>query len=129
MERSRWGEGDRTSQSPPPMTTEPPLPESAGGEAFDPEDLESPIVPGYLTLELDVSDLQGFTMEADLASHQMDWEMHSAQDPEVSDFEFAELLDLEEPTLPGYLTLEIDLNASGDAPATQSPNDEHRSKP
>ena len=40
--------------------------------------------------------------------------MDGGQEPEVWSLDMPELLELEEATLPGYLTLEIDLNALGE---------------
>jgi hypothetical protein len=128
MERSRHGEGhhEHMSQPLPPvdkwdqhLTTEPPVLEASGEDAAERENLEPPTLPGYLTLELDVSDLQAFMPDADAASTQPDWEMDGSQAPEES-------------TPPGYLTLEIDLNALEDgAPWRASHNaisDEPRRK-
>jgi hypothetical protein len=83
------------------LTTEPPVLEASGEDVAERENLEPPTLPGYLTLELDVSDSQAFMPEADAASTQPSWEMDGSQAPEES-------------TLPGYLTLEIDLNALED---------------
>jgi hypothetical protein len=75
MERSRRGEGnDHTSQPLPPvgkadqrLTTELPVPGAAAEDLSDLEDLDTPTIPGYLTLEeLDVSDFQGVAPEAEL---------------------------------------------------------------
>ena len=65
MERSRRGEGDeKTAQSLPPVgklnqhvTTEPPVPEASGEGPAERENSEPPTLPGYLTLELDLSAL------------------------------------------------------------------------
>ncbi len=65
MERSRRGEGDeKTAQSLPPVgklnqhvTTEPPVPEASREEPAERENSEPPTLPGYLTLELDLSAL------------------------------------------------------------------------
>ena len=142
MERSRHGEGnEHTTQPLPPvgkadqrLTTEPPVPEVSAEELSDLEDLDTPTIPGYLTLEeLDVSDFQGFASEVGVAPPQTDWGMHGRQDPEAPSLEFPELFEPEEGTISGYLTLEIDLNALADDLPGQSPNnvesDEHRGKP
>src|SRR5712692_697036 len=114
MEHSRCGEGnDHTSQPLPPvgkadqrLTTEPPVPEASAEDLSALEDLDTPTIPGYLTLEeLDVSDFQGFAPEAEAAPTQTDWGMHGHQDPEAPSLEFRELFEPEEPTIPGYLTL------------------------
>ena len=63
---------------------------------------------------LDVSDLRAFRLETDPVSTQPAWEMDGGQEPEVWSLDMPELLALEEATLPGYLTLEIDLNALGE---------------
>ena len=131
MECSRHSEGhEHTSQPLPlvhqldqPLTTEPSVPEVSVEELAAREHSESPPLPGYLTLELDVSDFQAFMPETDAASIQPDWEMYGCHDPEVLSLDVPELLKPEESTLPGYLTLEIDLNALGDmAPWRSSHN-------
>jgi hypothetical protein len=131
MERSRRSEGhENTSQSLPPvgkldqhLTTEPLVPEASGEERAERENSEPPTLPGYLTLELDVSDFQMLMPEAGAASTQPDWDMDGCQDPEVLSLDLPELFEPEEPTPPGYLTLEIDLNALGDmAPCRSSHN-------
>jgi len=142
MERSRRGEGnDHTSQPLPPvgkadqrLTTELPVPGAAADDLSDLEDLDTPTIPGYLTLEeLDVSDFQGVAPEAGAAPTQTDWAMHGLEDPEVPSLEFPELCEPEGPTIPGYLTLESDLNVLADDLPWQSPNnveaDEPRGKP
>jgi hypothetical protein len=113
MERSRHGEShENTAQSLFPV-----------GKLDQYLTTEPPMLPDYLTLELDVSDFQAFMSEADTASTQSDWEMYECQNPEVLSLDVPELLEPEESTLPGYLTLEIDLNALGDiAPWRSSHN-------
>ena len=142
MERSRRDEGnDRTSQPLPPvgktdqhLTTEPPVPEAAPEDLSDLEDLDTPTIPGYLTLdELDVSDFQGFAPAVGAAPTQTDWGRRGLEDLEAPSLEFPKLCEPEEATLPGYLTLEIDFNVLADNLPWQSPNnvesDEHRGKP
>jgi len=96
------------------LTTEPLVPEASGEELAERENSEPPTLPGYLTLELDVSDFQMLMPEAGAASTQPDWEMDGCQDPEVLSLDLPAFLEPEESTLPGYLTLEIDLNALGE---------------
>ena len=141
MERSRRSEGnDYTSQPLPPvgkaeqrLTTEPPVPEAFVEDLFGLEDLKLPTIPGYLTLELDVSDFQAFATAMGAATNQTDRGMHGHQYPEAPSPEFPEVCAPEEPTIPGYLTLEIDLNALGDDAPWKSLNkaasDEPRGKP
>ena len=122
MARSRRGEShENTSQLLPPvgksdqhLMTELPVPEASLEASAERENSEPPTPPGYLTLELNVSDLQAFMPEADAAATQPDWEMYGCHDPEVVSLDVPKLLEPEESTLPGYLTLEIDLNVLGD---------------
>jgi len=122
MERSRHGEGrDYTSQPLSPggkveqhLTTEPPMLEASAADVADGEALDTPTIPGYLTLELDVSDIQVFTSEADTASTQPYRELYRRQDSAISSLDALEFFEPGESTTPGYLTLEIDCNASGD---------------
>jgi hypothetical protein len=122
MERSRRGEShENPSQSLLPvgksdqhLMTDLPVPEASREDAAERENSEPPMPPGYLTLELDVSDLPAFMPDADAAATQPDWETYGCHDPEVVSLDVPELLEPEESTLPGYLTLEIDLNALGD---------------
>jgi hypothetical protein len=122
MERSRRGEShENTSQLLSPvgksdqhLMTDLPVPEVFREDSAERENSEPPTPSGYLTLELDVSDVQAFMPEADAAATQLDWEMYGCHDPEVVSLDMPELLEPEESTLPGYLTLEIDLNALGD---------------
>jgi hypothetical protein len=105
------------------VMTELPVPEASGEAPAERENSESPTLSGYLTLELDVSDFQACMPEADAAATQPDGEMYGCHDPEVFSLDVPELLEPEESTLPGYLTLEIDLNALGDmAPWRSSHN-------
>jgi hypothetical protein len=132
MERSRHGEGhDYRSQSlrlvgklDQRLTPEPSVPQASAEELPDLEALDTPTIPGYLTLELDVSDLQVLTTETGAGSTQLDQEMHGCQeDPALSSLDFLEFCEPEESTVPGYLTLEIDLNELGDdAPWKSSDN-------
>jgi hypothetical protein len=109
MERSRCGEGhENTSQSLPPVLEAP-------VEDLSERENSEPPLPGYLTLELDMSDFLAFMPETEAASTQPDWEMDGCQDPEVLSLDSPELFEPEESTPPGYLTLEIDLNALGEA--------------
>jgi hypothetical protein len=96
------------------LTTEPPVPEASAEALSEQEKSDTPVVPGYLTLELDVSDVPTFMPETDAASTQPEWAMYRCQDPEGLNLDFPEFLEPEESALPGYLTLEIDLNALGD---------------
>jgi hypothetical protein len=98
----------------------PPVPEASVEELSERENPEPPAFSGYLTLELDVSDLPAFIPETDAASTQPDWEMDGCQDPEVLSLDLPAFLESEESTLPGYLTLEIDLNALRDTAPWQS---------
>ena len=128
MERSRRSEGhENTSQSLPPvgkldqhLTPEPLVPEASGEEPAERENSEPPTLPGYLTLELDVSDFQMLMPEAGAASTQPDWDIDGCQDPEVLSLDLPELFEPEESTPPGYLTLEIDRNALGDMASWRS---------
>jgi hypothetical protein len=107
---------ENTSQSLPPV------PGASVEELSERENLEPPF-PSYLTLELDVSDVQAFMPETDAASTQPDWEMDGCQSLEVWRLDLPVFLEPEESTLPGYLTLESDLNALGDvAPWKSSRN-------
>ena len=108
MERSRCGEGhEHTSQ---PL---PPVPEASVEDLSERENSELPTLPGYLTLELDMSDFWRSCQKQRSASTQPDWEMDGCQAPEVLSLDAPELFEPEESTPPGYLTLEIDLNALG----------------
>jgi hypothetical protein len=131
MERLRRGEShENTSQSLPPvgksdqhLMTELLVPEASREDPTERENSEPPTLSGYLTLELDVSEFQAFMPEADAAATQPDWEMYGCHAPEVFSLDVPELLEPEESTLPGYLTLEIDLNTLGDmAPWRSSHN-------
>ena len=110
MEHSRRGEGnDHTSQPSTPvgkadqhLTTEPPVPGASAGDLSDLEDLDMPMIPGYLALE---------------------------EDLEALSLEFSELFDPEASTIPGYLTLESDLDALADDPPWKSPNSAESNEP
>jgi len=108
------------------------VPEASEEAPAERENSEPPSLPGYLTLELDMSDFQVFMPEAGAASTQPDWEMDGCQDPEVLSLDLLELFEPEESMPPDYLTLEIDRNALGDvAPWRASHNvtsDEPREK-
>lgn len=106
MERSRCGEGHENTSQPLP-----PVPEASVEDLSERENSEPPTLSGYLTLELDMSDFLAFMPETEAASTQLDWEMDGCQDPEVLSLDSPELFEPEESTPPGYLTLEIDLNA------------------
>jgi len=75
MERSRRGEGnDHTSQPLSPvgeadqrLTTEPPVPEASAEDLSALEELDTPTIPGYLTLEIDLNALGGAALW--LSSH------------------------------------------------------------
>jgi hypothetical protein len=127
MARLRRGEGHENMSQPLP-----PVPEASVEELSEGENSESPTFPSYLTLELDVSDFQAFMPETDAASTQPDWEMDGCQDPEVLSLDLPAFLEPEESTLPGYLTLEIALNALGAMAPWKSSNsaasDEPRGK-
>jgi len=79
MEPSRRGEGHENTSQPllavgkldQPVTIEPPVPEASVEEGAERENSEPPTPPGYLTLELDVSDLQAFMPETDAAAIQI----------------------------------------------------------
>ena len=116
MAHLRHGEGhENTPQSLPPV------PEASVEEWSERENSKPPTFSDYLTLELDVSDFQAFMPETDAASTQPDWEMDGGcQDPEVLSLDLPAFLEPEESTLPGYLTLEIDLNALGDVAPWES---------
>src|SRR5262249_23029635 len=124
MEQSRRSDGLENMS--------PPLPVVGKAEELSERENSEPPLSGYLTLELDVSDLQAFMPETDAASTRPAWEMDGGQGPEVLRLDLPEFLEPEESTLPGYLTLEIDLNALGDvAPWKSSHNaasDEPRGK-
>ena len=115
MAHFRRGEGHENTPQPLP-----PVPEASGEELSERENSKPPAFSGYLTLELDVSDFQAFMPETDAASTQPDWEMNGCQVPEVLSLDLPAFLEPEESTLPGYLTLEIDLNALGDTAPWQS---------
>lgn len=126
MTRLRRGEvHENRSQSLPPV------PEASVEELSERENSELPF-PSYLTLELDVGDLQAFMPETDAVSTKPNWEMDGCRDLEVWRLDLPAFLEPEESMLPGYLTLEIDLNALGDvAPWKSSSNaasDESRGK-
>ena len=108
-----------------------PVPGASVEELSERENLEPPF-PSYPMLELDVSDVQAFMPETDAAFTQPDWEIDGCQGLEVWRLDLPVFLEPEESTLPGYLTLEIDLNALGDvAPCRSSHNvisDEPREK-
>jgi len=122
MEHSRRGEGHENTLQPlpavgkldQPVTIEPPVPEASVEEGSERENSEPPTPPGYLTLELDVSDLQACMPETDAAAIQPDWEMDGWQEPEVLSPDLPAFLAPEEAAIPGYLTLDIDLNALAD---------------
>ncbi len=110
MERSRCGEGHENT-----ALSLPHVPEASVEALSERENSEPPTFPGYLTLELDMSDFQAFMPETDAASTQPDWKMDGYHDPEVLSLDLPELFAPEESTPPSYLTLEIDLNALGGA--------------
>jgi hypothetical protein len=108
------------------------VPEASVENLSEQENSELPMLPGYLTLELDMSDFLAFMPETEAVSTQPDWEMDGCQAPEVLSLDAPELFEPEESTPPGYLTLEIDLNALGEAALWSSSNnaisDEPRGK-
>jgi hypothetical protein len=118
MARLRRGEGrENTSQSLPPV------PEVSIEEVSERENSGPPTFPSYPTLELDLCDVQAFMPGTDAASAQPDWEMDGCRGFEVWRLDLPASLEPEESTLPGYLTLEIDLNALGEvAPWKSSSN-------
>jgi hypothetical protein len=124
MARLRRGEGHENMSQPLP-----PVPEASVEELSERENSESPTFPSYLTLELDVSDLQVFMPETDAASTQPDWEMDGCQGLEVWRLDVPAFFEPEESTLPGYLTLEIDLNALGDMAPWKSSNNAASDEP
>ena len=115
MAHLRRGEGHENMPQSLPL-----VPEASVEELSELENSEPPTFSGYLTLELDVNDFQAFVPETDAASTQPDWEMEGWQDPEVLSLDLPEFLEPERSTLPGYLTLEIDLNALGDVAPWES---------
>jgi hypothetical protein len=124
MARLRRGEGHENMSQPLP-----PVPEASVEELSERENSESPTFPSYLTLELDVSDFQVFMPETDAASTQPDWEMDGCQGLEVWRLDLPAFFEPEESTLPGYLTLEIDLNALGDVAPWKSSNNAASDEP
>jgi hypothetical protein len=124
MARLRRGEGHENMSQPLP-----PVPEASVEELSERENSESPTFPSYLTLELDVSDFQAFMPETDAASTQPDWEMDGCQGLEVWRLDVPAFFEPEESTLPGYLTLEIDLNALGDMAPWKSSNNAASDEP
>jgi len=106
-----------------------PVPEASVEDVSERENSEPPPFLDYLTLELDMSDFQAFMPETEAASTQPDWEMDGCQNPEVLSLDLPELFELEESTPPGYLTLEIDLNALGDASLWRASNNATSDKP
>ena len=124
MARLRRGEGHENMSQPLP-----PVPEASVEELSERENSESPTFPSYLTLELDVSDFQAFMPETDAASTQPDWEMDGCQGLEVWRLDLPAFFEPEESTLPGYLTLEIDLNALGDVAPWKSSNNAASDEP
>jgi hypothetical protein len=124
MERSRRGEGhENTSQS---LT---PVPEASVEDVSERENSELQTFPGYLTLELDMSDFQAFMPETEATSTQPDWELDGCQNPEVLSLDLPELFEPEESTPPGYLTFEIDLNALEDEALWSSSNNATSDEP
>jgi len=124
MVRLRRSEGHENTSQPLP-----PVPEASVEDRSEREDSEPPTFLGYLTLELDISDFQAFMPETAAASTQPDWEMEGCQDREVLSPDLSECLEPEESTLPGYLTLEIDLNALGDVAPWRSSNNAASDEP
>jgi len=116
-----------------PLTAERLVPGASWEELHDLETLDTPTIPGYLTLEWDVSDLLGYNPEVDSALQQTDWGMSGYQDPEASSPHFFDLFVPEEPMIPGYLVFESDLTTLADDSLWDLPNnaasDEHRGKP
>jgi hypothetical protein len=121
-----WSPADKSEQRLMPGS---PAPEASAEELSAGENSDTSAIPGYLTLELDVSDLPAFMPETGVASMQPDWEMSGRQDPEGARPDFPECLEPEEPALPGYLTLEIDLNALGDHAPWRSSNNATSDEP
>jgi hypothetical protein len=115
MARLRRGEGHENTSQPLP-----PVPEASIEKVSERENSEPPTFPSYPTLELDLCDVQAFMPETDAASTQPDGEMDGCQGFEVWRLDLPAFLEPEESTLPGYLTLEIDLNALGDVASWKS---------
>jgi len=150
MERATRGAGNDDTSQPLPLTgqrltIEPMLPEDPSEELPDLEEPETPAMPGYLTLEMDVSELQAFAADVDPATCQPDQSMREYQEPAVEelDLDMLELftpeegLDLDMPALlapeelssPGYLTLEIDIEAlENESPEQSSSDREYRAR-
>jgi hypothetical protein len=105
------------------------VPEASVEDRSEREHSEPSTFPGYLTLELDISDFQAFMPETDATSTPPDWEMEGCQDREVLSPDLPACLEPEESTLPGYLTLEIDLNALGDVAPWRSSNNAASDEP
>src|SRR5437899_5047019 len=105
MERSRRGEGNDYMSLPLPpvheaeqhLTAEPLVPGVSGEELPDLEELDTPMIPGYLTLEWDVSEVSGCDLKAASALHQTDWGMSGGQDHGASSLEFLDLFTPAEP--------------------------------
>ena len=112
MERARRGEG---SDDPGPSW---PL---MGDPAEDLSDLDEPdtrTMPGYLTLEMDVSDLRALAADSGAAAPPTDERPPQYPEPalEASDLELLEALAPEDLSLSGYLTLEVDFESLEDEP-------------
>lgn len=119
MEHARHGEGNDDPVQPWPAMGDP------AEELPDPDELDTQAMPGYLTLEMDVSDLRALATDADPPSSHTDDRIPEYQEPvlEASDLEMLEALEPfealeplealepEELSLPGYLTLEVDFEA------------------
>jgi len=87
--------------------------EDPAEELPDLDEIDTQPMPGYLTLEMDVSDLHALAADAVSASSHTDDVIPEYQEPviEASDLEILEALEPEELSLPGYLTLEVDFEA------------------
>jgi len=99
------------------------VPEASTEKVSARENSEAPTFPSYPTLELNPCDVQAFMPETDAASSQPDGGIDGCQGFEVWRLGVPAFLEPEGSTLPGYLTLEIGLNALGEvAPWKSSSN-------
>src|SRR5258706_3661 len=93
------------------------LPEMRGEELTDLDGEDNQMPAGYLTLEIDVSELQTYIAAPDTAASQTDGEGRGPHEADVEAFDWpeslpedmrleaAELLEPEEAEFPGYLTI------------------------
>lgn len=105
MAGTRHGESHEDPEQPWPALGDP-------AEALpDPDEVDNQAMPGYLTLEIDVSDLGAVVADAGTEVPPTDGSLPEFTAPglEAADLQLLEALELEELSFPGYLTLEVDL--------------------